>query len=149
MNKTFACELALHIHVECNKTAIEQVTFAPCKERGIVVFVSEPSLSDKIFEWISAYSKKKPIPLDLPFAFENHSSFSLSVLEKMKAIPFGMTTTYGEISSHAPRAVGRVCHCNPFPLFYPCHRVVEKKRLGGFAYGSFLKQELLDFEKVT
>ena len=44
-------------------------------------------------------------------------------------IPYGKTTTYGEIASelgkpHAARAVGQANAKNPIPLIIPCHRVI-------------------------
>lgn len=55
--------------------------------------------------------------------------FQRSVLELVYAIPYGKTTTYGEIAHqlgkpHAARAVGRANAANPLALVIPCHRVI-------------------------
>ena len=70
----------------------------------------------------------------------------------MAKIPFGQTKSYGELatligSPKGARAIGRACHTNPFPLFFPCHRVVgHGGALGGFAAGVEIKRKLLEFE---
>jgi methylated-DNA-[protein]-cysteine S-methyltransferase len=35
---------------------------------------------------------------------------------------------------------------NPFVILVPCHRVVAKQGLGGFAWGLEAKERLLEFE---
>lgn len=43
------------------------------------------------------------------------------------AIPYGESQSYGEVARRAdsgPRAIGRICSHNPFPLVVPCHRVI-------------------------
>ena len=79
------------------------------------------------------------------------SPFSQKVLEAMQKIPFGSVQTYAQLAESAScpkgaRAVGNVCRANPFPLIIPCHRVVARHGLGGFAYGLEMKMQLLDFE---
>ncbi len=56
-------------------------------------------------------------------------AFQEQALRLTAAIPFGHTTTYGEIARRlgrprAARAVGRAEATNPMPLVIPCHRVV-------------------------
>ncbi|MCG2710834.1 MAG: MGMT family protein [Candidatus Omnitrophica bacterium] len=49
---------------------------------------------------------------------------------------------------NAQQAVGTALKKNPLPLLIPCHRVVASgKRIGGYALGVKLKNELLEFEK--
>jgi len=51
-------------------------------------------------------------------------------------------------STGAARAVGTVCRLNPYPIVYPCHRVIcASGTVGNYAYGSEKKQELLAIEK--
>lgn len=86
------------------------------------------------------------------------SSRSLSRSEVYSAllkIPRGKVTTYGDIaralgSPRASRAVGRILNINPNPIVVPCHRVVTADgRLGGYAFGSERKQELLESEGLA
>ena len=47
------------------------------------------------------------------------------------------------------RLVGQILHDNPNPVIVPCHRVIHSDgRLGGYAYGSERKRELLENEGI-
>ena len=74
-------------------------------------------------------------------------------------IPFGETTTYGEIakkiagqnglSRMSPQAVGGAVGHNPIALIIPCHRVVGANgSLTGYAGGIEKKLWLLRLEKA-
>ncbi|MCK5193932.1 MAG: MGMT family protein, partial [Desulfobulbaceae bacterium] len=70
----------------------------------------------------------------------------------IEEIPFGETRTYGTLAkqlgnSNLARAVGNACNKNPVALLIPCHRVVGKNNLGGFAGGSEIKEQLLKLER--
>lgn len=80
--------------------------------------------------------------------------FQRDVVQALRLIPAGQTTSYGDLArkvgrSGAARAVGHVMATNPVPLIVPCHRVLGSGgRLGGFSAptGTVLKQRLLDLE---
>ncbi len=79
------------------------------------------------------------------------SDFVRTVLEEVKKIPYGETTTYGEIAESlrtSARAVGMALKLNPVPIIIPCHRVVAKNGLGGFSAGVEIKRSLLKLEGV-
>ncbi len=62
--------------------------------------------------------------------------FQRRVWRLIAAIPPGRTRTYGELAAvlgSSARAVGGACRANPCPLVVPCHRVVARHGLGGFA----------------
>ena len=64
------------------------------------------------------------------------TKFQQSVWQIMQTIESGKTLTYGEVAAQlksSPRAVGNACRRNPIPLLIPCHRIVAKNGLGGFA----------------
>ncbi len=70
------------------------------------------------------------------------SPFALKALRHIRdGIPPGAVATYGEVARAigrpgAARAVGRVMARNPFPLVFPCHRVVRANGgVGGFQGG--------------
>lgn len=89
-------------------------------------------------EQVAAYFDGTLTDFDLPLAVEA-SDFQRQVCAKIAAIPFGETTTYGEIAKAlgAPaQAVGRGCGGNPIPLLIPCHRVLGANGLGGFSGGT-------------
>jgi methylated-DNA-[protein]-cysteine S-methyltransferase len=78
--------------------------------------------------------------------------FTISVLEELGRVPYGETTTYGELAQRvghprAARAVGTVMHHNRIPIVLPCHRVVGATgNLTGYAGGLDRKQTLLELE---
>ncbi|MFH1035481.1 MAG: methylated-DNA--[protein]-cysteine S-methyltransferase [Pseudomonadota bacterium] len=100
-----------------------------------------------------AYLDGQGGPLDAPVDMEGLSDFARAVMERVRAIPFGQTRTYGRIAQEAgrpgaARAVGQVMHHNPVPLFVPCHRVLGSSgSLTGFGAGLSTKQALLELER--
>ncbi len=76
------------------------------------------------------------------------------ILFLISRIPYGNTVTYGELAYsvggiHYSRFVGQVCRLNPLPVVIPCHRVVARNSLGGYAYGIKKKICLLEIEGIT
>jgi O-6-methylguanine DNA methyltransferase len=70
----------------------------------------------------------------------------------VQSIPRGATATYGQVAERAghpgaARAVGRAMTANPFAILVPCHRVVSKGGLGGYAWGKEMKEKLLRMER--
>lgn len=86
----------------------------------------------------------------LPFAATG-TAFQQRVWAALRAIPFGVTRSYGELARElrsSPRAVGRANATNPLCLLVPCHRVVGADgSLTGFAFGEALKARLLAHEQ--
>jgi O-6-methylguanine DNA methyltransferase len=86
-------------------------------------------------------------PLDVT-AFALHHA----VWERLRAIPFGATTTYGAIATAVgmpgeARAIGAAIGANPACILVPCHRVLGADgSLRGFAWGLDLKRRLLAHE---
>ena len=101
---------------------------------------------------LMAYLTGELQELDATLDMTGLSDFSRAVLEKVRAIPYGQTRSYGEIAvlagrPLAARAVGRAMGANPLPLFIPCHRVLGcDGSLTGFGSGLETKQALLDLE---
>jgi methylated-DNA-[protein]-cysteine S-methyltransferase len=83
----------------------------------------------------------------------NGAEFQQRVWALLKEIPFGETTTYGELaeqlgSRSLARKVGQAVGYNPLSIIIPCHRVVGKGgKLTGYAGGLERKQFLLDLEE--
>jgi len=64
------------------------------------------------------------------------TTFQQRVWKALRAIPAGTVLTYGELAARlgtAPRAIGGACRSNPIPILVPCHRVVARQGLGGYA----------------
>lgn len=78
--------------------------------------------------------------------------FQRRVWKLIDRIPYGQTTTYGEIAEElggsAPaREVGAAVGRNPLSIVVPCHRVVGKDgKLTGYAGGLERKRFLLELE---
>ena len=88
---------------------------------------------------------------DLPLSLAG-TEFQLRVLDELRRIPYGETTSYGDIAARigkpkAMRAVGAANGRNPIPIIVPCHRVIGSSGdLTGFGGGLDAKQALLQLE---
>lgn len=75
------------------------------------------------------------------------------VREALLAVPFGATTTYGDIAEdlgdrNLAQAVGQAVGRNPYLVIVPCHRVLAADgSLTGYAAGVDRKAFLLDLEQ--
>jgi methylated-DNA-[protein]-cysteine S-methyltransferase len=80
-------------------------------------------------------------------------AFQRQVWDLVARIPFGETTTYGELArelgdASLARDVGSAVGRNPLCIVVPCHRVVGKDgKLTGYAGGLSRKRFLLDLEE--
>lgn len=91
---------------------------------------------------------------NLPFDFSRLTGFQQAVLSALSHVPQGKMCTYGELAAavgnpNGARAIGRAMANNPFPLIYPCHRVIGASgKLTGFSGegGIKLKEYLLKHE---
>jgi methylated-DNA-[protein]-cysteine S-methyltransferase len=78
--------------------------------------------------------------------------FHRTVWDLIDEIPYGETTTYGELARELgdptlARAVGGAVGHNPLSVIVPCHRVLGKGgKLTGYAGGLRRKQFLLSLE---
>lgn len=77
------------------------------------------------------------------------------VYDLLLKIPAGKVSTYGDLARalgnpSASRAIGRILGENPNPIKVPCHRVVMSNgQIGGYAYGTARKRQLLEKEGVA
>jgi methylated-DNA-[protein]-cysteine S-methyltransferase len=79
--------------------------------------------------------------------------FQRQVWMELTRIPYGATTTYGELARRlelppeSARAVGSANSANPIAIVVPCHRVIGANgALTGYAYGLEFKRRLLELE---
>lgn len=109
-----------------------------------------PLAARELAEYFEGERREFTVPLDYRFA----SGFRADVLRELARVPFGETTSYGELASkvgnpRAVRAVGGACANNPLPLLIPCHRVLRADgALGGYRGGSQAKRFLLELEGI-
>lgn len=77
------------------------------------------------------------------------------VYDLLMKIPAGKVSTYGDLARalgnpSASRTIGRILGENPNPIKVPCHRVVMSNgQIGGYAYGTARKRQLLEKEGVS
>jgi AraC family transcriptional regulator of adaptative response/methylated-DNA-[protein]-cysteine methyltransferase len=107
-------------------------------------------------EWTGAFAKYfgEHLALNVPLDVKA-TAFQSRVWKIIQSIPFGKTTTYGNIARElgepeASRAVARACATNPVALVIPCHRVIGKDgNLRGYRWGKLRKQTLLTLERTA
>ena len=94
----------------------------------------------------------------MPVRFTEGSDFARRVWEILSEIPYGRTTTYGEIACRiekergtrmSAQAVGGAVGRNPVAIIVPCHRVLGAGgALTGYQGGLDYKRKLLGIEKI-
>ncbi|NGX61949.1 MAG: Bifunctional transcriptional activator/DNA repair enzyme Ada [Chlamydiae bacterium] len=149
---TFEHALHLKVVVKTASEKVEGVELLP-NESGFsweIVGPATPQLIYIIETFLKAYANKKEAPLP-PVDWRKASPFTRKVAKGLTSIPFGEIASYQELataiaSPKYTRAVGSALGRNPFPLLYPCHRIVSANGLGGFSCGLPLKKTLLQHE---
>ncbi len=115
-------------------------------------WVYDAKLSCPAIDQLREYFAGERQVFDLPLAPEG-TAFQKRVWTELAKIPFGETTTYGELAKRigkptASRAVGAANGQNRIAIVLPCHRVVGASgKLTGFAGGLDKKEKLLRFEQ--
>lgn len=108
-------------------------------------------------EWLDLYFSGKRPDFEVPLHLTG-TDFQNEVWEILRAVPYGQTTTYGEIAktlaarrglAHmSAQAVGGAVGHNPISVMVPCHRVVGADgSLTGYAGGIDKKEALLRLER--
>lgn len=140
----FVSSLDRYILVEMTRTKAKRIFFS--QER--------PTETSELALEIAAHLERgAPCPeaeLDLSAC----SDFQKQIYAMVRAMPRGQTMTYGQVAERAgrpgaARAVGRAMACNPFAILVPCHRVVAKGGLGGYLWGTEMKEKLLHLERES
>ena len=112
---------------------------------------------DATIHWLDAYFEgKSPCGETIPLKPEG-TAFRMAVWKLLKAIPYGETTTYGELARKlnetagmktCARAVGNAVGHNPISIIIPCHRVIGVDGgLTGYAGGLDVKRKPLKLEQ--
>ncbi|MFF3482609.1 methylated-DNA--[protein]-cysteine S-methyltransferase [Streptomyces sp. NPDC002701] len=101
---------------------------------------------------LAAYFAHELQEFDLPMRASG-TEFRERVWQALDSVPYGTTTTYGEIAARisasrvAVRAVGGAIGANPLLIVRPCHRVIGADgSLTGYAGGLERKVRLLALE---
>lgn len=107
------------------------------------------------FQQLMEYFLGNRCHFDLPLDDDRLSVFARRVHKALLQVPYGSVVSYKELARRAgcpgaARAVGGIMAHNPFPLFVPCHRVVNADgSLGKYsaAFGTRTKARLIDLER--
>lgn len=108
--------------------------------------------------WLDIYFSGKE-PDFMPSIHIFGTDFQMEVWEILRTIPYGETTTYGEIAAKiaghrgvkrmSAQAVGNAVGRNKISILIPCHRVIGANgSLTGYAGGIDKKMRLLQLEGV-
>ena len=132
------------------------------KQRVIKELKEEPlekstEVMEETMKWLDLYFAGEE-PDFMPKCKMDGTAFRKAVWEILKEIPYGETTTYGEIAKKVAKqfgkttmsaqAVGGAVGHNPIGILVPCHRVVGTNgNLTGYAGGIDKKIALLQLEK--
>lgn len=116
--------------------------------------VRDDSVLPEVVQQLKEYFAGERTAFDVPLKLVG-TPFQQEVWTALKSIPYGETTTYGELavglgkSLAASRAVGLANGKNPISIIVPCHRVVGSTgSLTGYGGGLERKQHLLDHERA-
>ena len=133
---------------------LHPVTFEALEQKLGARIVPDDQQNEHALAELHAYLQGElrafSIPIDL-----RGTAFQCEVWNAIAQIPFGQTTTYGELANsiHRPkatRAVGQATGANPVPIIIPCHWVIGSTGgLTGFGGGLPLKERLLGLERGT
>jgi methylated-DNA-[protein]-cysteine S-methyltransferase len=99
-------------------------------------------------EYFAGTRRRFELALDL-----RGSEFQRAVWDRLLAIPYGETISYGELADavgrrERVRAVAATVGRTPIPIIVPCHRVIGADgSLTGYGGGLHRKQALLDLER--
>jgi methylated-DNA-[protein]-cysteine S-methyltransferase len=119
----------------------DPATFGPRDDRGFADAARQ----------VGDYLAGDRTEFDLPVRADG-DEFQRTVWARIAAIPYGTTTTYGDLARDLgdpslARDVGAATGRNPLAIVVPCHRVVGKGgSLTGYAGGLRRKRFLLDLE---
>ena len=120
----------------------DPATFGPRTGRGL------DAVARQLGEYLAGARQEFDLPLRL-----RGTELQLRVWELIAQVPYGRTTTYGDLARRAgggltPQEAGAAVGANPLSILIPCHRVIGSTgKLTGYAGGLARKRELLDLER--
>ena len=157
------------IFISCNETGLTEVSFVKediladrkntANAENIESIKKNISILTDTKRWLDIYFSGKE-PDFTPTLHPMGSPFRQAVWKLLLQIPYGQTTTYGEIARQleklqnrphmSAQAVGGAVGHNGISIIIPCHRVVGTKgSLTGYAGGLDKKMALLELEHAN
>ena len=141
--------LRLDVHWENGQVRSLRLSWSAENDRPDIWTETGRTLADALGRYVSGQEAQWP---ELPVDIEALPPFHRTVLRELKRVKHGRTVGYAELaercgSPRAARAVGQAMAKNPWPLVYPCHRVLASGgKMGGYAFGVDMKKWLLELE---
>ena len=146
--------------VAASERGLLRVSFDPDPERELEQLgriagprvLRAPRAVDNVRRELDEYFEQRRDAFDLTLDLRDLTPFSLRVLGELALVPYGATSTYGELAARAgkpgaARAVGTIMNRNPVPIVLPCHRIVGSTgALVGYGGGLDRKALLLRLE---
>ena len=135
------------LEIICNNNNLVSLKLVDCCEKTSVETVFIKDIKKQLDEYF--LGKRTIFNIKINPA---GTDFQQLVWKELQKISYSKTKSYSEIAAatgnkNAQRAVGNACNKNPIMIIIPCHRAVSKNNnLGGYAYGSEIKQKLLNIE---
>jgi len=135
------------LEIICENNKLVSLKLVDCCEKTTVETNFIKDIKKQLYEYFSGKRTIFNIKIN-----PTGTDFQKLVWKELQKIPYGKTKSYSEVAmscnnKNAQRAVGFACNKNPIMIIIPCHRVVSKNNnLGGYAYGSEIKQKLLNIE---
>lgn len=146
----------------CFKNSSDTFKFLGSRENRINDKINEADFNDlpvfsKTEKWLNIYFEGGVPDFCPEFSLDGETEFQKEVAKIMLEIPYGKTTSYGEIAETVAKskkiakmsaqAVGGAVGANRICLIVPCHRVIGKNgEITGFGGGINNKIELLKLE---
>lgn len=116
----------------------------------------DPAAFTEIARQLRAYFDGTLTRFDIEFTTGRGTDFQRRVWAALEEIPYGTTTSYGQVARRigaapaAVRALGAAIGANPLLLVRPCHRVIGANgSLTGYAAGLDRKRLLLSHEGLA
>jgi methylated-DNA-[protein]-cysteine S-methyltransferase len=149
--------------VAASERGLVRISFDPDPERqlsrlarlGGQRVLRAPLAVDEARRELDDYFAGRRRVFDLSLDLRGTTEFSVRVLRELARVPYGRTSTYGDLARRAgrpaaARAVGMVMNRNPLPIVLPCHRILGASGdLVGYGGGLHVKEALLRLEGVT
>ncbi len=150
---TELCKQALEtpiglLEVTANGKGLTEVAFVDELKNG----VQSNNHTEDAVQQLTEYFDGTRVSFSLNLA-ANGTDFQRSVWQALLTVPYGETTSYGEIARRigkpkAMRAVGAANGRNPLAIVVPCHRIIGSSgKLVGYASGLPRKTFLLNLER--
>ncbi len=145
-----------NILLACDEFGLTGLWFVDIDNFSKSTYQKPNQFLEKAILWLDEYFAGK-VPKDTPPLHLIGTPFQIEVWNILLTIPYGKTTTYGNIAGElakkrdikkfSAQAVGGAVSKNPISIIVPCHRVVgSNKTLTGYAGGIERKRILLTLE---